>query len=59
MFIKNAKIITFDDQDRILEDGGIIINDNGEINRIGPTNELENSQPPGEVIDANRNEILF
>ena len=52
MFIKNAKIITFDDQDRILEDGGVIINDNGEIIRIGPTNELANSQPPGDVIDA-------
>ncbi len=52
MFIKNAKIITFDDQDRIFEDGGVIINDNGEIIRIGPSNELENSQPTGEVIDA-------
>jgi len=25
MFIKNAKVITFDDQDRILENGGVII----------------------------------
>ena len=53
MFIKNAKIITFDKQDRIIEDGGVIINDSGEIIKIGPTNELENSQPPGEVINAN------
>ena len=52
MFIKNAKIITFDDQERILEDGGVIINDNGEIINIGSTNELENTPSPGEVIDA-------
>jgi putative selenium metabolism protein SsnA len=52
MFIKNAKIITFDDQDRIFEDGGVIINDSGEIIKIGPTNELENTSSPGEVIDA-------
>jgi len=52
MFIKNAKIITFDDQDRILEDGGVIINDNGEIIKIGSTKEVENTPSPGEVIDA-------
>jgi len=52
MFIKNAKIITFDDQDRIIEDEGVIINDSGEITKIGPTKELENSPFPGEVIDA-------
>jgi len=52
MFIKNAKIITFDDQDRILEDGGVIINDNGEIIKIGSTKEVENTPSSGEVIDA-------
>ena len=52
MFIKNAKIITFDDQDRIIENGGVIINDSGEIIKIGTTNELENTPFLGEVIDS-------
>lgn len=52
MFIKNAKIITFDDQDQIIEDGGVIINDSGDIIKIGPTNELENISSSGDVIDA-------
>jgi len=53
MFIKNAKIITFDDQDRILENSGVIINDTGEIIKIGPTSELEKISSTGNVIDAN------
>jgi len=52
MLIKNAKIITFDDQDRILENSGVIINDNGKITKIGPTKELEKISSPGIVIDA-------
>lgn len=52
MFIKNAKIITFDDQDRILENSGVIINDIGEIIKIGPTNELEKIASSGIIIDA-------
>lgn len=58
MFIKNAKIITFDDQNRIIEDGGVFINDNGEIIKIGTTNELEKMPPSGEVIDANDQLLL-
>jgi len=58
MFIKNAKIITFDNQDRILEDGGVLINDNGNIIKIGPTNELEKTPSPGEIIDA-KGQILM
>jgi len=52
MFIKNAKIITFDDQDRILENSGVIIDEKGEIIKIGPTNELEKISSPGIIIDA-------
>jgi len=52
MFIKNAKVITFDDQDRILENGGVMINDIGEIIKIGPTNELEKISSSGVIIDA-------
>jgi len=52
MLIKNAKIITFDDQDRILENSGVIINDIGEIIKIGPTKELEKISSSGIVIDA-------
>jgi putative selenium metabolism protein SsnA len=58
MFIKNAKIITFDDQDRIIEDGGIIINDSGEIIKVGTTKELEKMSLSGEVIDA-KNHLLM
>jgi len=52
MFIKNAKIITFDDQDRIIENGGVIINDIGEIIKIGPSKELAKISSPGVIIDA-------
>lgn len=52
MFIKNAKIITFDDQDRILDNGGVIIDDKGEIIKIGSTNELEKISSSGLIIDA-------
>jgi len=53
MFIKNAKIITYDDQDRILENGGVIFNKSGEIIKVGPSNELEKTPFDGEIIDAN------
>ena len=53
MFIKNARIITFDDQERILENGGIIISESGEITKIGTSSELQISLGPDEdVIDA-------
>ena len=58
MFIKNAKIITFDNHDQILENGGVIINDSGEIIKIGPSDKLENTPSPGEVIDA-KGQILM
>jgi len=52
VFIKNAKIITFDDQDRIIENGGVIINDIGEIIKIGSSKELAKISSPGVIIDA-------
>lgn len=55
MFIKNAKIITFDDQERIFENGGIIIGKSGEITKIGTSVDLQASltTPDEEVLDAN------
>ncbi|MDO9546036.1 MAG: amidohydrolase family protein, partial [Pelolinea sp.] len=53
MFIKNAAVITFDDQDRILENGGVIFDENGKITKIGYSKDLESSlQPNEEVLDA-------
>ena len=53
MFIKNARIITFDDQERIFENGGLIINKEGKITKIGNSNELEKISLSEKVIDAN------
>ncbi len=52
MFIKNAKIITFDDKDRILDNSAVIINDKGKIIKIGSTDELEKIASSGLMIDA-------
>jgi len=52
MIIKNAKIITYDEKNRIFENGGIIIDEDGFISKIGKSESLENEPNSGEIIDA-------
>ena len=52
MLIKNAKIITFDENDRIIEDGGIQIDENGNILTIFEKQDIPNDDETSEVIDA-------
>ena len=51
MIIKNAHLITWEDENRILENQGLYIAD-GKIADIGPGPELQESYPQAEVVDA-------
>jgi putative selenium metabolism protein SsnA len=53
MFIKNAVVITFDDQDRIIENGGVLIDPTGKITTVGRVKDIEPFLESDEkVIDA-------
>jgi len=52
MLIKNAKIITFDENDRIIVNGGIRINDEGKIYKIYKEKELSSFEASEKIIDA-------
>jgi putative selenium metabolism protein SsnA len=41
MFIKNATVITFDDQERIIENGGVLIDNDGKIAKVGCVKDIE------------------
>jgi putative selenium metabolism protein SsnA len=51
MLIKNARIVTFDDDNKFIENGFLIIND-GKISKFGNMSELTDSEKNQEVIDA-------
>ncbi len=52
MFIINAKIITFDEKDRIIEDGGIQISEEGQVTALFEKNQLPPLENESVVIDA-------
>ncbi len=51
MIIENAHLITWEDENRILENHGLYIED-GKIADLGPGSELQESYPEAEVVDA-------
>jgi putative selenium metabolism protein SsnA len=51
MLIKNARIVTFDDDNKFIENGFLIIND-GKIAKLGNMIELTDNEENQEVIDA-------
>lgn len=52
MIIKNAKIITFNDDNQIIEDGGLVIDDKGNIDEIFLSNSYPDNTSDDEIIDA-------
>ena len=52
MFIRNARIITFDASNRVLDSGAVEVRADGSIGWIGPERDLQQSLPPTDVIDA-------
>ena len=51
MLIKNAKLITWEEPNRILENHAVVIRD-GAIVDIGLSAEIEKSYPQAETVDA-------
>jgi putative selenium metabolism protein SsnA len=58
MLIKNAKIITFDDDDRIIENGGLSISADGKILKVLDADQLIEFRDDPEVIDARGKYIM-
>ena len=52
MIIKNAKIITFDDENSIIESGDVVINKQGVIETVKGSNEGGGPENGDEVINA-------
>ncbi len=52
MIITNGKIVTWGDQNEILEDQALLLQD-GLIQEIGSEAELKNTYPEEEILDAN------
>ena len=53
MIIHNAKIVTFDEEYRIIENGGVIIDRKGNITSVQSGLDPASISESGEVIDAN------
>jgi len=53
MIINNAKIITFDEENNIIENGGILINEDGNIAKVFTTTDIDSANEQEDVIDAN------
>ena len=52
MLIKNAEIITFDDENRIIKNGGVIVHEDGFISKIGEFEYYRIEITPRCPIDA-------
>jgi len=58
MLIKNANIVTFDENDRIIKNGGIRIDKNGTIKSILENSQITSRDDEGEIVDAKEKYIM-